>query len=226
MNVNRIHKLALAAISLVLAASFPANANLTTFDNKADFSATGAAVVADFGSTIVSPAVNSLSVGSLTFTKAGGATGLDVKERTSLLVGTDLAIWAREDFDVALNLGGGQAHSFGFEFVEPSHAFPGTEGPSATFVDSTFTVTLLLGSTTVGSFTFNAPNDQAAFVGVWSTADQGFNKVQIRETTGGNENEFFGDFYAGTLAHTPLPGAVLLGMLGLGAAGLKLRRLV
>lgn len=104
-----------------------------------------------------------------------------------MLPGHDLAIDDTEVMDVSF----ASAFSFGFDFVEP------TGGPNG-FIDSTFTVTLLSGATPVGLFTFNAPNDTAAFVGVW--ADIAFEGVRIRETVGGLENEFFGHFYTGLRA--------------------------
>jgi len=64
-------------------------------------------------------------------------------------------------------------------------------------VDSTFTVTLKNGVNTVASFQFNAPDDVFAFVGVQS--DMSFDKVEIRETVGGDEDENFGEFFTGTI---------------------------
>lgn len=70
-------------------------------------------------------------------------------------------------------------------------------------------------------FNFNAPNNTASFVGVWS--DIAFNKVQIRETSGGIDNEYFGRFYTVQVA-APVPepakylaGAMLLLPLAFGA---------
>lgn len=85
-----------------------------------------------------------------------------------------------------------------------------------TFVDSVFTVELLLNTTLVGSFSFNSPNDTAAFNGVWS--DSAFNKVEIQETTGGIENEFFGQFYIGTDQMTIQTVLEPLTILGAGTA--------
>jgi len=219
MNVSRIHTLALAAISLVLAASFPARGDLIVFNDKAGFlSATGAAEVADFGDTATGIRGLLLNVGNLKFTSASG--NFEVKNWTGRLDRKELGVWSKEEFDADVSLG--EVHSFGFELVEPQF----DPYVASTFVDSTFEVSLWSGGTLVASTTFSPPNDQAAFLGLWTSAAEGFNKVKIRETTGGKENEFFGDFYAGTAAHAPLPGAVLLGVLGLGAARMKLRRFV
>jgi len=104
-------------------------------------------------------------------------------------------------------------YAFGFEFVEPEN----DTNMNGIFVDSTFEVTLLGGGSFIESFTFNAANDIAAFVGV--SSDVAFNRVQIREITGGPENEFFGQFYTSPV---PVPAAIwlfgtsLLGLLSIG----------
>lgn len=90
---------------------------------------------------------------------------------------------------------------------------------NATFVESTFEVTLFDGTTEVGSFTFARPNDQATFVGVWT--DFGFDNIEIEETIGGIGNEFFGQFYTGT---TAIPEPTTLALFGLGAVLLAARR--
>jgi len=99
-------------------------------------------------------------------------------------------------------------------------------------VDSTFNLALFSDTTPVGAFTFNfnAPNDVAAFIGVWS--DMAFNNVQIREIVGGIDNEFFGEVYTGGRAFNgvspvPLPAALplfLTALAGLGFMGWRKKR--
>ena len=218
----------IAVALLVLGVSGLARGDIVLFDNEAAFlSATGASEVADFHDAAPSgPGMGtSFTLGNLTFTSP---TGFDlwIRDWTTRLDNEELAISGVENLDVGINLGG-EVFSFGYEFVEPKNdpKLSGSTAPNnpADFVDSTFTVSLLSGAAPVDSFTYNVPNDQAAFVGVWSTPAQGFDTVKIRETTGGIGNEFFGEFYVGTQP-VPVPGAVLLGLLGLSAAGIKLRK--
>jgi hypothetical protein len=198
---------------------------------KSDFlAATGATDATGAGSLPNMGAVGtSLTLGNITFTtqpghniyvgtKGATLTALDgttFNDWTTLLAGPDIAISDTENMDVTVNTG--LSYSFGFDFVEPTTGSVN----AATVVDSTFTVTLLDGATSVGSFTFNAPDNQAAFVGVWT--DTLFNKVQIRETTGGIDNEFFGEFYKG-VTPVPEPGTIVAGALMLLPFGATLIR--
>ena len=68
------------------------------------------------------------------------------------------------------------------------------------------------GATSLFSFTFNAPNDTAAFVGVAGATL--FDRVEIRETVGTDDNEFYGRVYAGTQA-IPEPSSLISAALGL-----------
>jgi len=211
-----------AALALMLAVGIggPARANILTFDNKASFlAATGAvanAPLPDIG-TVPGGAGASVTVGDLTFSIAAPSTSLIIggaTDWTLLLPGPDIAISDRENLNVDIAIAG-SAFSLGFDFVEPSATAPNINAP---FVDSTFTVTLLSGAVAVGSFQYNVAEDIAAFVGVWSNT--AFDRVEIRETEGGIDNEFFGQFYIGDAAPVPAPGA--LALFGLGLAGLGL----
>ena len=119
---------------------------------------------------------------------------------------------ASESLDVTLP---SAVSAFGFDFVEP-HFDPNVDfNPNVdAFVDSVFSVTLFQGRLPLGSFTFNAPDDQAYFVGVFS--DQMFNRVEIRELVGTDDNEFYGQFY---MSAAPVPEPLIghMGLLALGA---------
>ncbi len=84
-------------------------------------------------------------------------------------------------------------YSMGFDFVEPNLTMPAYGGAP---VDSLFQVSLFNGATEVASFTFNAPDDQLAFVGVSSALP--FTRAWISDTTGNDDDEYFGGFYSAT----------------------------
>ena len=54
---------------------------------------------------------------------------------------------------------------------------------------------------------------------MWS--DTAFNRLEVRETVGTDDNEFYGQFYTGLAAAVPEPGSAAL--MALGVAGLLLR---
>ncbi len=88
-------------------------------------------------------------------------------------------------------------YAFGFHFVEPE---TDPVGSGQTFVDSTFDITLKNGSTVVGRFQFNPPNDTNWFLGLSSTKQ--FTNVELRETTGGDDWEFIGEMFVSTTPST------------------------
>jgi hypothetical protein len=200
--MKSIH-LFLVILTLTLA-SVHAAATIQTFDDKAAFlaatratSATG--MLPDLGLV----PTTGVTVGSVTFEatrffiSTAGITGVVNNDWTLRLPGPDLAISdgvnnsPTEDLDIVL---AGPVFAAGFDIVEPEND-PNLFAP---FVDSTFTVTLKSGGLPVGVFTFSPVNDVAAFMGVWSNIS--FDRLEIRETVGGQENEFFGQMYTGATA--------------------------
>jgi len=137
-------------------------------------------------------------------------TGVPNGDWTSIIPGNDIAISGTENLDIAF---AAPVFSMGFQFYEPTcnnkndgnncglgalgQVEIGTDVPNGAEIDSTFTVTLKNGVNTVASFQFNAPDDVFAFVGVHS--DMAFDKVEIRETVGVNDDEHFGEFFTGTI---------------------------
>ena len=170
--------------------------------------------------------LSSKTVGSVTFGLGPGATGLefgaagcDPNFWSSLIAGQDLAVDAVESITATF---ASPVFSAGFWFHEPSR---GGSTSDTCFVtactDSTFSVTLFNGSTLVGTFTYNAPDDVLAFVGVASTL--AFNRMDITELTGTIDDEYYGEFYTSATASVPEPTTLLLlsaGLLGIAACRL------
>ncbi len=177
-----------------------------TYSDKAAFLAATGATGAGLPSLNPGAVGTSYTLGDLTF---NAANTMFIQEWSARLAGSELAISGFEDLNVSIS-SPIELLAFGFDFVEPQFD-PNVNAP---FVDSTFSVTLLSGNVTVGSIEFNAPNDQAYFVGIRSTVP--FNRVEIREIAGNNENEFYGDFYT---AAVPLPSAAWAGMALMGVIG-------
>jgi hypothetical protein len=213
-----ITSIIITSILIVGAFALPNASALTVieeYDDKTEFlTATGAISVGAFpddGSIGAHPA--SKTVGDATFSTVHspqalfvGANGIGAVpggDWTSLTTGNDIALSDDEDLDIVL---ASDVYSIGFEFVEPSCTIQdagnlcpnsdiGSNVDTVDTIDSEFEVTLKDDGTTIAQFTFNAPDDQAAFVGVWS--NDPFDSVEIRETTGGNDNEYYGEFYTG-----------------------------
>jgi len=208
------------ATCAALGLAVPAGA-ATFFSDKAAFLAATASTqattaYADHGATHLAHLVS----GSVTINEYDAASYFFTGAWTTRLPGNDLAITGKENLNVAL---AAPVRALGFDFVEPQHD-PNVNAP---FEESTFTVTFLNGATAVDSFTFNAPNDVAAFAGASSA--WAFDRIQIRETIGGAENEFFGQFYtsaklpAGAVPE-PASWAMMLGGFGLVGSALRSSR--
>jgi hypothetical protein len=195
-------------------------ATLQVFETKATFlAATGAADATgrlpDLGdvATAVNPA-GSATVGSITFSLAPGGESLSIGAG-----GTGAAPdWYPQTpgHDIALGFENLRVETaepvfaLGFEIVEPDATMPAWGG---TPVDSSFQIRLFLGGVAVGDFiTGNLPKDVVTFIGVWS--DTAFDRVEIVDLTGNDDDEYFGRFYTGTSA----AAATVTAIAGTGAA--------
>jgi len=211
--LNKLILILFSIIVLSLANLQDASAAITVFTDKATFlSTTGASSATgplpDLG-LIAGGAAASQTVGSVTFTITPpsselyiGAAGVNVVpglDWTAINPGPDIAISDIENLNADL---ASSVFSLGFDVIEPTTGFGCN---NTTCVDSTFSVTLKNGPTTVGSFQFNAPDNVLAFAGVSSTL--AFDRVEIREIIGNNDDEYFGEFY------TSLPRTAVGGIL-------------
>src|SRR5688572_4725701 len=188
----------LALTSLLLPSAF-AQATLQTFDDKAALLAATGATNATGTLPNLGP-VSNTTVGSITFSRPFDDSGtmyigtLGVMGPEGVIpywyppIPVNFIALRHEDFEAQT---AAPVFSMGFEMVEPSAAtmpsWSEIAGPS------TFLVTLYSGATQVGQFTFDAPDDVLAFVGVWSNAP--FNRVTITDSTGNDDDEYFGQFY-------------------------------
>jgi hypothetical protein len=112
-------------------------------------------------------------------------------------------------------------YAAGFEFYQPTTPGVYLNGCNVPVcVDSQYQVELKLGSTSVGVFAWTPGKDKVDFWGVASS--QAFNRMEIRETVGTDDNEFYGQFYTSSLAPVPEPSTSTLMLLG--AAGLVVVR--
>lgn len=207
-----------AALTIGITVSSIANAAIITFTDKATFlSATGAT-----SATGPIPALGSfgigvpVTIGSLDFVTAGAATSLEIgTSNTVLLPGFDITLSDKEEIDIS----GAPILSFGFDFAETTDS---VELGGFPFVESTFSVTLKSLGIVTDSFTFEALNDVASFVGVSSSVV--FDTVEIREIVGDGGNEYFGEFFTSSTEVIPEPGAMLLFGIGLIGVGYARRR--
>jgi hypothetical protein len=219
----------LALVSLLVAA--PAFANLQVYDSRSAFlAATGSLDATGPLPNLGFVRDTAVTVGTVTYTPVPGSTmwmgakGSGLSDWTSLLPGSDVALNDVENLDLVV---ASPVYSLGFDFVEPSGFDLPTGGCFVTpCVDSTFTVTLVSGGVAVGSFTFNAPDDVAAFVGVSSAVS--FDTARIRETVGSLDDEYFGRVYTGgspvSSVPEPATGAMLLAGLAAAVGSLRRRR--
>ena len=198
--------------------SSAANAAIVTYSDRTDFINDSGATSA--GAIPQTASGSGFNVGVLTFGNVAPAS-LNASLNWSTLISEpfDLAINGIENSDVTSSV---MLFSFGFDFHEPSAASPAyPDTCNAPCFDSTFEVSLFNGAAFVNSFSFNRTDDVLAFVGVISS--DMFDNIEIRDTTGTNDNEFFGNFLVGTdRRQVPEPG--MLGLLGLGLIGIGAAR--
>jgi hypothetical protein len=202
-----MRKLRVLVLLAVLLSQVPLRAaTLQVFESQATFlAATGASdatgPLPDLGNvaTAGNPA-GSATIGSITFSLAPGGESLAIGAS-----GTGAAPdWYPQTpgHDIALGfenlrvVTAAPVFALGFEIVEPDATMPAWGG---TPVDSSFRIRLFRSGVPVGEFIAgNLPKDVVTFIGVWS--DTAFDRVEIVDLTGNDDDEYFGRFYTGTIA--------------------------
>jgi len=209
----------------------PAHASIAVFNDLAVFQTATGAVSATGALPSLPGVYSAVTVGDVTFSGVngwaiyvGGLEAYTPSDWSSLLPGNEIAVNYVENLDAVFDT---SVFSAGFMFVEPgANSTTSAHANNAYYpsVDSTFTVTLMMGGTVVDQFNFNRPEETASFVGVWSSA--AFDRLEIRETIGATEDDYFGEFYSGTVAMpVPEPETYALMLAGLGLVGFAARRM-
>ncbi|MDO8478199.1 MAG: PEP-CTERM sorting domain-containing protein [Candidatus Rokubacteria bacterium] len=218
--------LALGLLVCAMTAVQAEGAVIVTSDKVTFLTSTGATSATgplpDLGTATPQP----VTVGSITFsspppsTVVIGVAGHGILDWTTLLPGNDIAINAVENLNM---VSAAPVFAMGFDFVEPALGGSTTDTCFvAICTDSTFAVTVKNGSTIIHAFTFNAADDVAAFVGVWSS--DAFDRLEIRELNNTIDDEFWGQVYTGDRPLPAVPAPMTLALLGAGLAGLGLMR--
>lgn len=206
--MKRLSVLLVAVVSF-FAGSVSA-ASVAYSDRAAFLAASGAIDVTPSLTSYSAAFASSLSIDGIVVTNPFGEL-LFAGAWTPALPGNDIAVNGNENFDIVLP---SAVYSFGLDFYEPSGS------------PSTFTLTFLSGNTPISSLNFDPPEDQVTFMGGW--LNQPFNRVELRETTAINQDEYLGHFYTGVtpagVTPIPAPATIWLFLSGLTTLGLRIPR--
>lgn len=213
-------KTVLSAASFAAVFATSVHASVLSYTDRASFdAATGPQTKISSPSLGVS--TSGLSFGGLSITSAPGfANTFQTDYNATSLMTNELAL-SFESFDITF---AAPVFGFGMNIVEPSVGgdnFGTCDVPVCT--DSTFDISVLSGGTQLAAFTVSPDDDVLSFFGV--AGNMAFNKIEVREQGGQNDDELFGDFVtAAAPAAVPLPATGMLLLAGLAAMRVARRR--
>jgi hypothetical protein len=225
MQPTRSFRAGLCAAALCATTGWAGAATVSTFNTLASFQTSTGATAATGPLPVSSSNFSSATVGSVTFS-APSATFVNWSTLLSAVQTGGVLVVSQGAGDVGGVVNDGinaqfaaPVYSAGFRFHEPGSSTAIIDGCNTTCVNSQWSLRLMSGATLVAAVPWTFPKDQATFVGVWS--DTAFTRLEVRETVGTDDNEFYGQFYTGLAAAVPEPGTAALMFLG---AGVLLRR--
>lgn len=227
MNIKKIF---LITLFLIFHSNISYSASLQKFNNEELFikhtKAIAVGALPTSGNSIT-------TVGSLSFTDGPNIVGSESNgvgnngtrrllfaDFVTAIDGSELVFSGVESFNVDIE---GGAYAFGLTAYEPTATtkINGCNvGTGCT--DSTFLLTLFNDTHNLGNISFNLEDDRPNFVGILS--DEWFNRAEIREFIGANDNEAFTGFVVGTTPPvvettppvvTPIPAGIWLFISGL-----------
>ena len=218
---GQIMKKALLTAAVGMAVSFPISAGaLTIFSSAAGFDAavgSSAAVPLPDG---VNAETSAYTVGPLTFTSLSGDLFFGGIYGSTLIPGVDTAISGVESLKVEIAPG---ATGLGFYLHEPTTNTGLIDACNFPCTKSKFTISAFLGASSLGSVIFDPVVDTADFIGLFDAG--GIDRIEIVETEGTADNEFFGAFVVGRgVGVVPVPASLPLLAVGLGGLGFMARR--
>lgn len=199
----------IACVPVACVAFFATETQAATFSDRATFLAavSGAIEHTDLTTAfdLTAASGSSINTNYATFTDMFGA------DPYVILNGVE-----NVDFDVTYT---SEIFAFGMDVYEPQASTATFNGCNVgTCVESTFEISLFSGATLVTTESFSPDNEMLDFIGF--TSNVGFDRIEVRESTGTNDNEFFGNFVSSpTPAAVPLPAGLPLLAIGVGLLG-------
>lgn len=204
----------------------PAHAALIQL-SEADFAAASLNVRAVTIPATGTPALGEFATAPTSFdgvtvgTNGGGATNYEFGAFGSLLSGNALAISGPENWFIDFDT---PTKRFAYSVQQPgSNTGFGADSCNSTCVPSFFAVEAFRGGVSLGAIAVGPgfTVDERFFIGIAS--DSLFDRLEITETSGGIDNEFFGEFLLADPVPLPAGAPLFLTVLG-GAAVVRARR--